>query len=194
MKKGRVVILSGPSGSGKTTLYQRLLSHKKFKKILSRSISATTRQRRVGEKAGKDYLFFTKKQFLAHKRQGFFLEWQKVFSSYYGTPLKRVTAILGKGKNVLLAIDVNGARAVCRKVPDAVTIFIKTPSLKILKARLQVRGTEESRSLKMRLQTARKELKEAHFYKYVLVNDNLETCYEKLLNILERELGLERQE
>src|SRR3990167_10236337 len=151
MPKGKIIIISGPSGSGKTTLQKELLAGKKFRARLMKSISATTRPRRSGEKNGRDYLFLTRKQFLDKIRKGYFLEWQKVFDHYYGTPGNYVERLLKKDKNVLLCIDVKGAAVVRRACPEAVTVFIKAPSLSILKKRLKARGSESAEDLRLRL-------------------------------------------
>ncbi len=187
--KGKVFILSGPSGSGKTTLYQKLLHDKKFKNILKRSVSVTTRNPRVGEKDGRDYFFISKKQFLAKKKKGDFLESMKVFDHYYGTPKKYVENLLKKGKSVLLAIDVKGAKVVFKKMPQAVGIFVKTPSLKELKKRLALRGTENKKIFNLRFKTAVKELRESKHYRYCIVNDNLAKCYQNLRSIIISELS-----
>lgn len=183
------MILSGPSGSGKTTLYQRLLKDPRFKGRLVKSISATTRPRRPGERTGRDYLFLRPETFRAQRQSGQFLESQKVFRYYYGTPRQRVAALLSSGRNVLLCIDVKGAKAVWRQYPDALKIFIKTPRLEDIKKRLQGRGTETAKDLSIRLKIAHQELKEAKHYDYVVVNDVLEQALQELVRILCLELG-----
>ncbi len=180
--KGQVIIISGPSGSGKTTLHKKLLTCKH--KLLVKTISATTRPKRQGEKHGRDYFFLSEKMFLYKKRRGHFLETQKVFDNYYGTPKKNVQDLLKNGKTVLLCIDVKGAKVVCHKIPEARTIFIKTPSLEVLRKRLEKRGSEGSETLKLRLAIARKELKESRNYQHVIVNDNLKNAYEELERIV----------
>jgi guanylate kinase len=187
--KGRIVILSGPSGSGKTTLYKKILSSPRLRNLLVRSVSVTTRPRRPGERSGRDYIFMSPEQFASRRKKGFFLEWKKVFAHYYGTPLAPVKAFLKRGKSVLLAIDVKGARDVWRKVPRALKIFVKTPTFAVLKKRLLQRQTENSRDLAVRLRVAKTELKEATHYDYVLINDSLERCYRELEEILLAELG-----
>ena len=184
MPKGKIIIISGPSGSGKTTLHKELLAGKKFRARLMKSISATTRPRRSGEKNGRDYLFLTRKQFLDKIRKGYFLEWQKVFDHYYGTPGNYVERLLKKDKNVLLCIDVKGAAVVRRACPEAVTVFIKAPSLSILKKRLMARGSESAEDLRLRLKRARQELLEAKKYKHVIVNDDLERSLKELESVV----------
>ncbi|MFA5261919.1 MAG: guanylate kinase [Candidatus Omnitrophota bacterium] len=191
MKKGKIIILSGPSGSGKTTLYQKLLTRRTIKNKLIKTPSVTTRPRRDGEKHGRDYFFVSKKMFLHKKRLGQFLESEKVFGNYYGTPNKNVRDLLLRGKNVLLCIDVKGAKTVRRKFPRATTVFIKTPSLKTLETRLKKRGSEQKNVLRERLRTARVELKEAKTYDHVVVNDTLRKACQRLEAIILKEIGKE---
>src|SRR3989338_6159784 len=112
MSKGRIIIISGPSGSGKTTLHQRLLLSRRLKKKLVKSVSVTTRPKGPGEKHGCDYLFVSQETFRRRKKTGYFLEFKKFFGNYYGTTQKAVDRALKSGKNVLLCIDVKGAREV----------------------------------------------------------------------------------
>lgn len=185
---GRIFVLSGPSGSGKTTLHHTLLLDKKMRSCLVKTISATTRKKRVGERQGRDYLFLTKKQFLRRIETGYFLEWQKVFTDYYGTPKAQAEKILKKGKNILLCIDVQGARIVFKTFKDAVGIFIKAPSLAILKKRLQKRATETPKALAFRLAVAKREMKEVRRYHHVVVNDSVLRAVHKLKRIVNHEL------
>ena len=184
MRKGHIIIISGPSGSGKTTLSKQLLASQRLKGKLVRSISTTTRPKRGGEKHGRDYLFISKKMFLYKKRMGHFLESEKVFCDYYGTPHKRVRKLLREGKYVLLCIDVKGARTVWRKHPDTVKIFIKTRSFSVLRKRLANRATEGNKDLTLRLKTAKKELNEAKYYDFIIINDALKKAYRKLEGIV----------
>lgn len=183
MNKGRIIVISGPSGSGKTTLSKRLLSRPKFKGKLVRSISATTRLKRPGEKNNRDYIFISPKRFESKIKAGHFLEWQKVFDNYYGTLKKNVEELLKRGKNVLLCIDVKGAKVVFGKFPRAAGIFIKTPAISVLKRRLLARG-ESFLSLKLRLKTAHQELKESAKYDYIIINDDLKKASKNLENII----------
>lgn len=189
MLKGKIIIISGPSGSGKTTLYKKLMAGKRLKNRLARSISVTTRPKRAGEKQGRDYIFVSPKQFAYKRRHRHFLESEKVFGNYYGTPNKNVRDLLKAGKNVLLSIDVKGAKTVRQKYPGAISIFIKTPSLKILESRLKRRGSEGKRVLRLRLETARKELREAGRYQYVVINDSLGLAYKRLESIVLQEIN-----
>jgi len=153
--KARVVVISGPSGCGKTTLHKALLASPLLKGKLVKSLSATTRVKRPGERSGRDYLFLSPQIFKDRIKKGYFLEWEKVFDQYYGTPKRQVLKLLKKGIHVLLCIDVKGARNVVRAFPRALKIFIKAPSLKILEARLKARGSESRETLALRLKVAR---------------------------------------
>lgn len=190
LPKAKIIIISGPSGCGKTTLHKELLATSFLKGRLVRSISATTRSKRPGERAGREYLFLSTKAFEEKIKKGYFLEWEKVFDHYYGTPKKETLALLKKGINVLLCIDVKGAKTVGQEFPQALKIFIKTPSMKILENRLKRRGSEGKESLALRLKVARRELKEAGFYDHVVINGNLKKALRRLRQIISRELGI----
>ncbi|OGX39064.1 MAG: guanylate kinase [Omnitrophica WOR_2 bacterium RIFCSPHIGHO2_02_FULL_50_17] len=184
IKKGKIIILSGPSGSGKTTLYKKLLASRIFKGKIVKAVSVTTRLPRPGERGGRDYFFVSRKTFLYKKKAGHFLESQKVFDNYYGTPKKQVQELLRDEKNVLLCIDVKGAGVVGRKFPEAVRIFIKTASLAALKERLLKRGSEDDGGIRLRLNTAREELKEAGHYDYIVINEDLRKAYREIEQII----------
>ncbi len=191
-KKGKIIILSGPSGSGKTTLYRKLLASKRIKNRPVKSISVTTRNKRAGERHGRDYFFVSEKMFRYKKQKRHFLESEKVFDNYYGTSNKIVRDFLRVGKNVLLCIDVKGAKTVRRKFPKAITVFIKTSSLKVLAARLKRRGSESKDIVRVRLKTAQEELKEAKKYDYVIINDDLRRAYSQLEAIINAEINENR--
>ena len=186
--QARVVIISGPSGCGKTTLHKALLESPRLKGKLVKSISATTRIKRAGERSGKDYLFLSTKAFEGRIKKGYFLEWEKVFDHYYGTPKKQALNLLKKGINVLLCIDVKGAKTVAQEFPQALKIFIKAPSMKVLEARLKARGSESHKSLEARLKVARRELKEAKYYDYVVINADLNKALGQMRQIVYNEL------
>ncbi|NLE65202.1 MAG: guanylate kinase [Elusimicrobia bacterium] len=186
--KARVVILSGPSGAGKTTLHDRLLSSPRWKGRVVRSVSATTRKPRGKERHGREYLFLSPRMFAYKARTGQFLEWARVFDHCYGTPMKAVRENLRQGRSVLLCIDVQGARAVRRRIPKALSIFVQTPTMKELERRLKGRGTDPAEAIRLRLKTAAKEMKEAPRYDQVIVNDDLDRAFRDLETVLEREL------
>jgi len=187
--KGKIFILSGPSGSGKTTLYKNLFKRQRLKRKIVKILSVTTRSKRLGEKRGKDYIFVSHKMFLYKKNAGHFLESQKLFDNYYGTPNKNIREFLKKGKNILLCIDVKGADVICQRYTNVVKIFVKTVSMKILKKRLKSRRSENKKEIAVRLKIAKKELNEVKKYHYVVINDNLDKANEFLESIILKELG-----
>ena len=164
------IIVSSPSGGGKTTVVLRLLRRDK---TLRRVVTATTRARRDGEKNGRDYHFWREKQFQSAVKKGQMLEWAKVHAHYYGIPKKSVDGVLKEGRCPVLVIDVQGAKTVSGKYPQAVKIFIVPPSLDILKKRIAARK-DHTQDVALRLRTAKKELKEIKNYHYVVLNDKLE--------------------
>ncbi len=188
-KKPRIIILSGPSGAGKTTLHDRLLASSRFAGRVIRSVSATTRKPRGTEQQGREYLFLSVRMFESRIRRGAFLEWARVFDNYYGTPMKNVRENLKKGRSVLLCIDVQGGQQVKKKVPEAISVFVKTPTILELRRRLEARKTDSKASIDLRLKTARKELKEARFYDHVLVNDDLSRAGRELEALVSSYIG-----
>lgn len=188
-KTGKVFIVSGPSGSGKTTLYRRLITDKLFKDKIVKSISVTTRNIRSGEKNGRDYYFISQKMFAYKQRAGHFLESMKVFNNYYGTPFKAVREILSSGKNVLLCIDVKGAKVVARKIPQSIKIFVQPPDMNELKKRLILRGSEDEKTMHLRLKIAANEMKEVSFYDFKVINDDVNSAYKELVRIIQKEIS-----
>ena len=154
-KKGRLFVISASSGTGKTTLARELL---KEDRNLVQSISYTTRPARGNEINEKDYHFVTVKEFLEIKKKNGFLEWANVFGRYYGTPKKQVDEHLKEGRDVLLLIDVQGAKKVKKLRPDAVFIFLAPPSIEELRRRLEKRGTDSKREINKRLRVATQEM------------------------------------
>jgi len=171
---GKIIILSGPSGSGKTTLHKALLESPRLKEKLVKSISATTRPKRQGERDGRDYIFLTEKVFAKRITREYFLEWEKVFDNYYGTPKVQVLNLLKRGKNVLLCIDVKGAEYISQQFCQAIKIFIKPPSMIELRQRLKKRASETNESLESRLRVAKEELKKAKYYDHTIINGSLD--------------------
>ena len=181
LSKGKIFVISAPSGSGKTTLCKRLL---KECKNLVVSKSFTTRPLRKGEKNKRDYIFVSKKEFEAARKNGEFLEWAKVFDNYYGTPEEFVEKKIAIGKSVLLIIDVQGAFQVKKKRPGATLIFIFPPSLGELKKRLIARKTDNTAEIKSRLKIARREMALAKRYDYQVINDDLDRAVDRLKKIV----------
>jgi guanylate kinase len=183
-KHGLLIVLSSPSGGGKTTVAQRLL---KRDKNLVRSVSCTTRKRRLGEKNGRDYFFVTRPQFKRMVSQRAFLEWAKVHDQYYGTPRLWVERQLKKGKDVLFVIDVQGGNAIRRRFKNAVLIFLKTPNFSVLKQRLLGRKSDDLETVKLRLKNALWELKAGRRYHYQVINDKLNQAVSKVAKLIRKE-------
>lgn len=182
--RGLLLVVSGPSGVGKGTLLNLLLAHRKDCVF---SVSATTRRARPGEVDGQHYFFLDSGLFSQWVEEGRFLEWNKVFDRFYGTPLGPVEEHLAAGTNVVLDIDVQGGVQVIEGRPDAVSVFVAPPDLETLRTRLRNRGTETDEEIGLRLLTARSELKSMHRYSYLLINDDLESTRKRLDAIIEAE-------
>ena len=187
--RGRLVVVSGPSGAGKTTVMKRVFERSDLP--LVRSVSATTRPPRPGERDGVDYHFLTEEEFAVRQKRGDFLESVQVFgrSHWYGTLRSEVTTGLAAGKWVVLEIDVQGARAAAAEYPDAITIFIQPSSPAVLERRLRGRATETEEALGRRLERARWELAQAPGYRAIVINDDLDRAVEEICDILNREFG-----
>lgn len=168
-KKGKLFVISGPSGAGKSTVV--------FKAVENRddvcfSISVTTRKPRPGEVDGKEYFFVDLDRFKEMVENDELLEHAEYVANSYGTPRAYVQKNLDAAMNVLLDIEVQGARQVHEKMPEAVMIFIVPPSMDVLKQRLENRGTDTGRAIEARLIRAKQEYAEADFYDYIIVNDD----------------------
>jgi guanylate kinase len=180
---GKIIILVAPSGSGKTTMAERLL--RDFEEIRF-SVSATTRSPRKDEIHGTDYYFLSEEAFQQKVNSGEFLEWEEFYNGIrYGTLKSDVNRIRNNGFTVLLDIEVLGATNI-KKIygVEALAIFLKTPSLDVLRQRLKARGTETEESLNARLERAKEELKYEDRFDVTIVNDNLETAYSELKNVV----------
>ena len=189
--RGKLFVISASSGTGKTTLARELL--KKDRKLVQ-SISYTTRSPRHNERQGKDYFFVTKKEFKAIRKKNGFLEWANVFGRFYGTPKKEVEMHIKRKRDVLLLIDVQGAKKVKETKPDAVFIFLAPPSKEELKRRLIRRGTESASEIDRRYHVATKELKELNELKlcdYRIVNREIPVARQVLEAIIRSERGAE---
>jgi guanylate kinase len=166
-----VFIISAPSGSGKSTLVSRLLSRDSS---LMFSVSYTTRSRRGMELDGQDYHFVTRESFLAMKDRGEFLECAEVFGNYYGTHRGILEQSRAAGRDLVLDIDVQGARQLKCQIPEAVTVFILAPSRQILEQRLRARGEDREDVIVRRLRDAAEEIRNYEKYDYVLINRDLD--------------------
>ncbi|MSP38867.1 MAG: guanylate kinase [Deltaproteobacteria bacterium] len=166
-RQGIIFILSAPSGAGKTTLYNGL---RQIYPEISLSVSCTTRAPRRGEIRGRDYRFISERQFDGLKRRGEFAESAQVHDYFYGTPKKPLDQAVKAGRDILLDIDVQGAREIKRRYPDAVAVFVLPPSMAELKRRLSARGTDDKKIIQRRLANARGEIGELIKYDYYVVN------------------------
>ncbi len=169
--RGRVFVISSPSGGGKTTVVERLL---RTAPALVRSVSVTTRAPRPGERDGRDYRFVTPAAFDRLRGTGALLEWARVHGACYGTPKAPVARTLARGRDVVLSIDVQGARKIRRALGKrAVLVFLVPPSMRRLRERLHGRRTESPAAIRRRLAAARRELSCAAWYDHRVVNDRL---------------------
>jgi guanylate kinase len=179
-----VFIISAPSGSGKSTLVNRVMSDVRN---LMFSISYTTRPPRGAELDGHNYRFVSRADFEAMIERGEFLEWAEVFGNYYGTHRGILEEAKARGKDLVLDIDVQGARQLKGKIPEAVTIFILAPSKQILEHRLRARGEDRDDVIERRLREAAEEIRNYDAYDYVLINRDLEESVAVLSGIVRAE-------
>lgn len=170
-RPGLLLVVSGPSGGGKSTLVRELVQGGEFP--IDYSVSATSRAPRPGEVEGRDYFFLSRDSFAARAAAGEFLEHAEVHGNLYGTPKAAVRAGLANGRWILLEIDVAGQRQVKQVLPEAVSFFIRAPSLEDLEARLRRRRTEDEAAIARRLADARAELAAAATFDFQIVNETV---------------------
>jgi len=181
LQQGILFVLSGPSGVGKGTVLEKLFEEYDDVKY---SVSVTTRELRQGEVNGENYFFLSEKEFFKMRDGNRFIESAKVHNHYYGTPKNEVERSLRNGEDIILEIDIQGAKQVKKLYPEAIFIFLMPPSLGELKNRLEKRGSEDKYNQSIRLKNAEDELKEKNIYDYKIINDNLSETVKKLKDII----------
>lgn len=193
MQRGRLIVVSGPSGAGKSTLIQQALD---AIPKLAYSVSATTRKPREGEVNGRDYIFLTRGEFEEWIEEGRFLEWAEYSGNLYGTPEYRVEEFLRSGLSVILEIELQGARKVRDKRPDAIMIFVRAPSLEETRKRLMGRATEDSEAMERRMTTALTEVAAREEFDHEIVNADRDEArsdiIESITRIIEGEADAKR--
>lgn len=184
MKRGLLIIMSGPSGVGKGTVRRLVMADKSLN--LAYSVSMTTRPRREHETPGVDYFYVTKEEFQKTLDEDGFLEHAQFVGNYYGTPKAYVEKLRNEGKNVLLEIEVEGAKQVISKChgSDVVTIFLIPPSMEELEQRIRKRGTESEEVIQQRLAKAQRELKLKYAYDYPVINDTVKSAADQIRKII----------
>jgi len=180
-KKGKLIVISGPSGAGKSTVLFKAIEGRKD---VCFSTSVTTRKPRPGELDGREYFFIKKERFLEMIAGNELLEHATYVENYYGTPRAYVEHKMEEGFHVVLDIEVQGARQVNEKMPEAVKIFIIPPSMEELACRLRGRGTDSEEAIAGRLTRAKQEYAEATFYDYIIINDDVEKAAKELSAIM----------
>jgi guanylate kinase len=181
---GFLFIVSSPSGGGKTTLIRRLLAHPPGGEALRFSVSHTTRPRREGEENGREYYFVSAAEFESMARNSEFLEHNEVHGNFYGTAKSEVLPRLAAGEDVVLDIDVQGARDIRAALSEAVSIFIVPSSAAELERRLRHRGLDGEDAIRKRLINAAKEIAQAESFQYVIVNDDLDRASLELESVV----------
>lgn len=184
VQRGLLFVISAPSGTGKTTLVDRLV---KRSPQLWRSRSYTSRPAHPGETEGVDYNFVSRETFEDMVRRDEFLEWADIFGNLYGTARRDTETALAAGIDLVLVIDVQGARQVRARTSDSVAIFVLPPSFEVLSARLRGRNRDSAAAIETRLATATAEVTAVSEYDYVVVNDDLERCVDELDAIIKAE-------
>jgi guanylate kinase len=184
---GRIVIVSGPAGVGKTTICDLLLREPNF----VRSISATTRVARAGERDNIDYMFMNRVAFEKASEEGYFLEWANVHGNFYGTPRSHVEEKLRQGKNVLLNIDVQGAHQIRRLGLPVISFFLMPPSVDALRQRLSGRNSDSPDEVERRLRVAEREMARREEYDHVITNDEIGRTVETIKEILDTDTPVE---
>ena len=186
MKKGLLIVFSGVSGVGKGTILSQLMPMEDLN--LAYSVSMTTRKPREGEVEGVNYFFVSKKRFVQAIKNDELLEHARFVGNDYGTPRAYVEQMREQGKNVILEIEINGAKQIMEKCPDALSIYIVPPSIEELERRLRERSSEDEETIMKRIAKARRELEDMDFYEHVVCNDKLDVAIEEVRQIILEEI------
>ena len=183
MRRGRLIVVSGPSGAGKDTLIGEALDAIPELALIA---SATTRRSREGEVNGRDHVFLSREKFERWIREDRLLEWAEYSGNLYGTPKQSVEELLRKGRSVILRIELQGARQMKERRPDAVMVFVRAPSLEETRRRLEGRATETTESVESRMATAIKEIAARDEFDHEVVNGDREQARRQMVETLKR--------
>ena len=184
-----LVVISGPSGVGKDAVLERM---KSYSPDFHFTVTATTRPKRIGELEGRDYIFLSKVEFTKKLQNNEFLESAKVYNNYYGVPKEQVTQSLADGRDVVIKIDVQGAKTIKEQEPNGLFIFLTPPSMVSLEKRLRFRMTESKEALALRLATAKSEMKESKWFDFVIENpdDDLDQAVNKITEAIKKKKSI----
>jgi guanylate kinase len=182
-RRGMLLVVSAPSGAGKTTIVKEVLrQYPSF----GFSVSATTRQKRPGEVDGKDYFFISRDEFQRRIADGELVEFEEIYSNYYGTLKSEVEKALSNGQDIVFDVDVNGGLSIKAKFPEAVLIFVKPPSAEILRKRLEGRGSETAEQIDRRMGRVQMELEKGERFDYIIINDELKRAVNEVFDIINK--------
>ena len=184
MKGALVFVLSGPSGVGKDAVISRM---KELGYPLQFIVTATNRPKRAGERDGVDYFFLSKEKFCEKIERAELLEWAEVYGHHYGVPKDQVKQALTESKDVMIKVDIQGAATIKKLLPQAILIFLTPPSLEELTERIKKRQTESSPDLKLRLETAKREMESLPLFDYVVVNQEVDQAVSQINAIITAE-------
>ncbi len=180
-----LLVISAPSGAGKTTIVKEVLRAFPSFKF---SVSATTRKMRPGEINGKDYFFLSESEFKKKVADDELVEHEEIYSNYYGTLKKEVERALSDGENIVFDVDVKGGLSIKRKFPQAVTIFIRPPSIGALRERLEGRGSESKEQIESRINRVPMELEKGTGYDYIIINDDLKRAVSEVFGVINNKM------
>lgn len=187
MKKGLLIVYSGLSGVGKGTILEKLMPMEDLN--LAYSVSMTTRKPRANEVEGKNYFFVSKERFLDAVKNGELLEHARFVENDYGTPKDYVEKMRNEGKNVILEIEIRGAKQVLEKCKDALSIYIVPPSMEELERRIRERDTEDDETIMKRIAKAKREMLETDMYEHIVCNDDLDKAVQEVREIILNEMN-----